>query len=125
VTLPLNVRSLLEGKKFAFTSGLTLEQLLMNLHNAYWERCLNAAKAEVEMAIAIFNAQVARYNLKVQVYKVLAEVFEIRVRAEIVKVEMFKAQMEGAKVQAEVQKNQVEVYKAQMMLSTPLLWPTR
>jgi hypothetical protein len=110
-----------DGKKFAFTSGLQLEQLTMNLHNAAMERALNAAKAEMEILIAYFNAQVARYQARLAKFKTLSEVYEIRVRAEIAKVEIFKAQIEAAKMQGELQKNQVDLYKAQVEGVTALI----
>lgn len=103
-----------EGKKFAFTSGIQLETMNMNLWNQVQERCLNAAKAEMELLIAHFNVQISRYNARLTAYKVQAEVFHTQIQAEIAKVEIFKAQIQAALLQGEVQKNQVELYNAQV-----------
>jgi hypothetical protein len=103
-----------EGKKFAFTSATQLEQLLMNLHNAKWERILNAVKIQMDIAIALFNAQIARYNAKVQKYKIEADIFETLIRAEALKIDLYKAMMEGTKLQGDVQRNQIALYQGQL-----------
>lgn len=104
----------LEGKKLAFASALQLENMLVTLHNATMERALNAAKAQIQVSIDIFNAEVAKFNADLEKYKVQATVYEARVRGEIAKVENYRAQVEGARAAVDVQRARVDIYNAQV-----------
>ncbi len=103
-----------DNRKFTIKETKELENILINYHNAVMERSLNAAKALVEMQIAIFNALVSRYNAYLTAYRTEADVFEAKIRASLAKVEIFKAQMEGSRLQLEVQKVGVDIYRAQL-----------
>jgi hypothetical protein len=99
-----------EGKKFTVQQAIQLESYLMNLHNSIQERALNAAKAQIEVVISIFNALVIRYKAKQERFVALAEVFKTKIQAELAKVEIYKAQMDGAKVEVEINRSQIALY---------------
>jgi hypothetical protein len=99
-----------EGKKFTYQQAIQLESYLMNLHNSVQERTLNAAKAQIEVVINIFNAEVTRYKAKQERFVALAEVFKTKIQAELAKVEIYKAQMDGAKLEVEVNRSQIALY---------------
>ena len=103
-----------EGKKFTYQNAIQLESYLMNLHNSVQERALNASKAQVEVMINIFNAEVTRYKAKQERFVALAEVFKTKIQAELAKVEIYKAQMDGAKLQVEVNRSQIALYSERM-----------
>ena len=103
-----------DGKKFTYQQAIQLESYLMNLHNSVQERTLNAAKAQIEVVINIFNAEVTRYKAKQERFVALAEVFKTKIQAELAKVEIYKAQMDGAKLEVEVNRSQIALYSERM-----------
>ena len=103
-----------DNRKFTIEQTKQLEQILIGYHNSVMERALNAAKAVLDAAIKIYDAQVARFNARLEAYKSEAAVFEARVRAAMAQVEIYRAQMQGKQIEAEIQRIQVEVYNAQL-----------
>lgn len=103
-----------ENRKFTISEVRQLEQILMNYWNSVQERALNAAKATLDAAIAIYETQVKRYNVLLEGYRVDAQVFETKIRAVNTQVEIYKAQIQAAQVTADVQRILVETYNAQL-----------
>lgn len=99
-----------------FTMKLTqeVEQMLITAFGYMAERLLNAAKATVELSIAVFNARVARYNVQLETYRVAAATYTELIRAALAKIEAYKAQVEGARLSAEVQRVHADIYKTQI-----------
>lgn len=103
-----------ENRKFTITASTQLEEILIRHFGFVAERTLNAARIQVEMGLAIFNAELQKYNAKVETYRVYASVYEARVRAALASVEVFKAQIEGAKLTVETQKLYADIYQTQI-----------
>jgi chromosome segregation ATPase len=103
-----------EARRFALTQATQLEQLLTSMHMAVAERALNAAKAQVEMGVTLFNARVARFGAQLDAFKSAAAVYESRVRGALLALEAYKTQVEGARVAVEVQRTHAEVYRTQL-----------
>lgn len=103
-----------DNRKFTITEVRQLEQILMNYWNSVQERGLNAAKATLDAAIAIYETQAKRYNALLEGYRVDAQVFEAKIRAVSTQVEIYKAQIQAAQVTADVQRIMVETYNAQL-----------
>jgi hypothetical protein len=103
-----------ENRQFTITEARGLEQILIGYHNSVMERSLNAAKAVLEAAIQVYNAQVAKLNLQLEAYRAEGVVFEARVRAQLAQVELYRTQMEGKRIESDVQRAQIEVYSAQI-----------
>lgn len=103
-----------ENRKHAMSLAREVESLFISYRSAMMERALNAARAGVELGIAVFNAKRDKFLADLELYKAQASVTESRIRGELAKLEVYKAKVEGARVSAEVQKAQVEVYKSQI-----------
>lgn len=103
-----------ENRKFTIQQANELESTLINYHNSVMERSLNASKAVLEFAIAVFNTQVSKFNARVSAYQTEAQVFESRVRASLAQVEIYKAQLSGIQLEVEIDKTKVDVYRAQI-----------
>ena len=103
-----------ENRKFAITAATQVENMFIQYRSAMMERTLNAAKALVELSVAVFNAKKDKYMADLEAYKAYATVFEAKIRAELAKVEIFKAQIESAKGQIAIQQGMVDVYHAQI-----------
>jgi hypothetical protein len=110
-----------EMEKFITQSGLQYEQQVMNYSNELQNRAFQAAKATVELAIALFQSKVAWYNAQMDAYKTMAAVYEIRIRAELGKVEVFKAQLEAARLQVDINQAEIQLYLAQLQGATVLV----
>lgn len=104
----------MQGKQFTIQQSISLETVLMNLHNSRKERELNAAKIMIQVAIDIFNAEIARYKARQERFIALTEVFKTRIQAELAKVEIYKAQMDGAKTEVSINQSLVDLYKARV-----------
>lgn len=100
--------------KFTITEVRALENILINVHMSIQERALNAAKMTIDMAIAIYEAQLKRYNARLDAYRTEAQVFEAKIRAALAQVEIFRTTMEGKRLEVEVQRQTVELYRAQL-----------
>lgn len=102
------------NRQFTIEQSKAVEQILIGYHNSLMERTLNAAKATVEVAISIYNTQIARFNARLDAYKTEASVFEARIRAALSQVEIYRVTMEGAKIASDIQRARVEIYNAQL-----------
>ncbi len=103
-----------QNTQFAVTSGVQIEQILIQHADAVAERGLRSAISTVELGIAVFKATVDLFNVKMEQYKTEAVVYSEKIRAEMLKAEVYKALIEGVSVQVDIQKNYVEIYKAQI-----------
>jgi hypothetical protein len=95
---------------FIITSSLSLEQLELSHANNVNNRALEAAKATIELGIAIYNMQIADYNIQLERYK--AKQFEVSARLEIerLRLEAFKAELQGAEAKGNIDKNLLAEY---------------
>lgn len=103
-----------ENRKFTIQQSVELEKILMDFFGTVAERALNAAKAQVEMGISLFNAAIARYNVKLETYKTAANVYETQIRGAVAALEGYKVQVEAAKLEADVQKVYADIYATQI-----------
>lgn len=103
-----------ENRRFMIEAATKLESVLINYYAGMAERALNAARLQVELGVAVFNAQVMRFQAKLDEYKTYASVFESRIRASLTVVEIYKAQVEGARLTVETQKLHADVYQTQI-----------
>ena len=103
-----------ENRKFNITQVQAYEKLDRDLHNAIQERAMNAAKATVELGIAVYDASVRNYNAQLEAYRAEAQVFEVRMRAELGKAELFKSQIDAERARGEFNTQKVNLYNAQL-----------
>lgn len=103
-----------DNRRFTIEQTREVEQILIGFHNSVQERALNAARATVELTIAVFKALVERFNARLDSYKSAAAVFEAQTRAELVKADIYRTEVEAKNVEISVQRNMVEAYVAQL-----------
>lgn len=103
-----------ENRRFTLQQATQLEQILLGFHSAVMERALNAARAQVELGVALFNARVARYGAQLDAFRSAAAVYETRVRGAMLAIETYRTRVEGTRVAVEVQRTQSEVYRTQI-----------
>lgn len=102
----------IENLRFAVQQGIALEGLLINIFNNAAQRAFEAAKYQVESALALYNAQVALFNARQSAFSVAATVYESKLKAALSILEVFKAQIEGQKAIGEVNEQKLKAYSA-------------
>lgn len=100
-----------ENLKFSVSTGIQLEGQLMTYSGQYAQRALDAAKATTEVAINIFNAQVALFNSRLQAYQTEAAVFKDLIQAESIKLEQYRTEIEAQKLIGEINLQAIQIYK--------------
>lgn len=103
-----------ENRKFSLATANQVESMFINYRSAMLERSLNAAKALVELGIAVFSAKKDKFLSDLEAYKAYASVYEAKIRGELTKIELFKGQVEAAKGQIEIQRGMADIYRAQI-----------
>ena len=103
-----------EGKKFSYTQAIEWEKTLMSFHNSLYERLLNAAKAEVQVALEVFRTRLDRYKVQQERYIARADVFKSLIQGELAKMEIYKAQIDAAKAKTEINRMIIEQYNARL-----------
>ena len=109
-----SAKRFVENRQFTIREVKDVEQILIGFHNSVQERALNAAKATVEFAIAIYNTTRERYIARLEAYKAEAAAFADRVRGELAKAEIYRTQIEGKRLEVAMHQQLVEVYLAQL-----------
>lgn len=103
-----------EQQRFAITTGAALEGTLSTIHFEEQRYLLEAAKAQMDTALAVVNMRVSVFNAQMQGYQTDAQVFRDRIQAELSKVELYRAQLQGVQVLGELNTQQVQLYSAQL-----------
>lgn len=103
-----------QARQFAIGKANEVEQMLVTFAAGRAERALNAAKAQIDVGISLYQLRVEKFKAALSSYQVQAGVYETQIRASLQKLEVFKAQIEGARAAAEVQTLQVQVYRSQV-----------
>lgn len=103
-----------EQQRFAITQGAALEGVLINLHVEEQRFLLEAAKFQMDAALAVVNYRVQVFNAQMQAYATEAQVARDRIQAELAKVEIYRAQLEGVRVLGELNTQQTQLYEAQL-----------
>lgn len=104
----------LEQQRFAITQGAALEGTLIQLHVEEQRFLLEAAKFQMDAALAVVNFRVQVFNAQMQAYSIDAEVFRTRIQSELSKIELYRAQLEGQRVIGELNRIEVQRYEAQL-----------
>lgn len=104
----------LASQRFAITQGAALEGTLIQLHVEEQRFLLEAAKHQMDAAIAVINYRVTVFKAQMDAYAVDAQVVRDRIQAELAKVELFRAQLEGERIRGELNRQRVAIYEAQI-----------
>ena len=94
--------------------GIHLEKVIMDSHNEYAKRALEASKSTAEITIAIFKERINRYNSLLAAYKTDVEVFKARIDAEISRASVYKTQIEGLALINQIDETKVKIYMGQL-----------
>lgn len=100
----------IDNMKFAVSTGIQLEGQMMTYSGQYAQRALEAAKTTVQVAIDIFNAQVALYNARLQAYQTEAQVYRELIQAETLQLEQYRTEIEAQKLIGEINVQAIQVY---------------
>lgn len=93
---------------------ITLEQSLIQHSDTVANRGLDAAKATIDAAVNVFNAQVSRLQIAWEGYKAAATVYEVMTRTQSLLVELYTAQLNAVKLESDIELSKLEVYKGQL-----------
>lgn len=99
-----------ENLRFAVTNCISLESALLNGYVEIEKLKLESAKAVVEIAISLYNAQIALANLELQAYQTDAAVFRELIQAEMAKIELYKAELDAKRLIGELNAQLVQIY---------------
>lgn len=100
--------------EFAIQTTLALEQSLIQENNNIMERAFKARQFVQQVAVDIYNAQVAQLNLELEAYKAFAVAYELQLRAELSKVEIFKAEIEAQGLISQINQDDLKLYLGQV-----------
>lgn len=103
-----------ENLKFTVSTGIQLEGQMMTYAGQYAARALDAAKATVQVAIDIFNAQVALYNARLQAYQTEATVYKELIQAESLRLEQYRTEIEAQKLVGDINMQAIQIYKTRI-----------
>jgi hypothetical protein len=87
-----------QNMQFAIQQTIALESALISENQQIQARSFEAAKYTQEVAIQLYNAQIAKVNLELEAFKSYAAAYEAQVRSELAKVEIFKAEIEAQSI---------------------------
>lgn len=110
-----------QARQFAITQSMQLENALIQYSGAKAERALNAAKAQVEVGIALYNLRLEKYKALLESYSKQAQVYETRIRANLSTLEGVKAKIESSNLLLNSQQIGVQIYQSQVDASTKLI----
>ncbi len=91
-----------ENRQFTIREVRELENILIAFHNAIRNRALDVARLSVELAVAVYNVQLARFKLRL----------EAAIGAADIEVKQLQIQAEQAKVNIEGFRSQIIAYEA-------------
>lgn len=96
--------------KTALAQGNALEEVLIRLHISVQDRKLQAARALVDVAIALFNVQVERLNAEIALYNADVAVFRARIEAQLAQVQVYAEQIRAQGIVGELNRTLVQMY---------------
>lgn len=99
-----------EQVRFGITNTIEWEKTLIQEHSQYEQRKLEAAKAVVEMGIALLSAKVSLYNAEVVMFNMQLEVYKNLIEADKLKLESYRIQVDSQRIITEADKNRASVY---------------
>lgn len=101
----------IDNLKFSVSAGIQLESQMMAYAGQYAARALDAAKITAQVAVDIFNTQVALYNARLQGYQTEASVFKDLIQAESIKLDQYRAEIDAQKLIGDINLQATQIYK--------------
>jgi hypothetical protein len=103
----------IENMRFACTTAIAAENVLIGIWDNTAKRQLEAAKITLDSQLAFYNAQVALFNAKQSAYTTAANIFKIEIDAELSKLQAYKMQLEGEMAKGQINEQNVKLYAEQ------------
>lgn len=104
----------IENLRFSVTQGIALEQVLISEHIQMQGLILQAARAAVDVSIAILDAQIRAFNSEQLGYQTDASVYRELINAEAQRVQVYRTQVEAELAKGQLNTQSVELYSAQI-----------
>lgn len=99
-----------ENLRFACTTALAAEQVLVSIWREMAARSFDAAKHQMDSQLALLNAQVAIFNARQSAYRTSAEIFKINLDAQLSRIQVYKAQLDGEIAKGQINEQRVRMY---------------
>lgn len=100
--------------EFALQTSLALEQSLIQYSNQVNQRAFEVEQFTQQVAIELYNAQVAAFNSQLEAYKAYSVAFEAQVRAQLNELEAYKLELEGESLRLQINQQDIDLYLAQL-----------
>lgn len=98
----------------AIVQGIALENVWVNIYNAQQERQLQAARMAIDIAIAVYNAKVAKYRADADVFGIFAQVYKDQIEAELAKVQVYSEEIKAQALIEQINQDMVAIYTARL-----------
>jgi len=105
---------LIDQLNTAVTNGIQLENIWVNIYNAQQERQLQAARMAIDIAIAVYNAKVAKYRADADVFGIFAQVYKDQIEAELAKVQVYSEEIKAQALIEQINQDMVAIYTARL-----------
>ena len=105
--------SQIENVRFACTTSIAAENVLIGIWDNEAKRRLEVAKISMESQISFFGAQVNLFNANQAAYAAETTVFKAKLDAATAKLSTYKAQIEGESLKGQVNAQMVQIYTEQ------------
>ena len=105
--------SQIENVRFACTTSIAAENVLVGIWDNEAKRRLDVAKISMESQISFFGAQVNLFNANQAAYAAETTVFKAKLDAATAKLSTYKAQIEGESLKGQVNAQMVQIYTEQ------------
>lgn len=106
-----------ENLRQTIAAGMQLEGQLIDYSYKLEALTFEAAKAQAENAIQIYNARVEQYKALLSVYGIYSEAYKTIISAELAKVDVFKALISAEQAKADINRTLVDEYKTMIEAS--------
>lgn len=99
-----------EQFRAVLSSAIGLEEVWLRQFTESERMRFEAAKAQLEFALQVFNAQVTLINAQAQLYSIDAQVMRDRIAAEEAKIRVYAAELEAKRIIGELNAQDVQIY---------------
>lgn len=100
----------IEQFRQGITAGIALEESLMRLFAGGEDRRFQAARLRMDMALAVFNAYVAKLNAESSMYSVDAQIYRDRLEGERTKLSVYAEELRAKQIIGELNAQDVAIF---------------
>lgn len=104
----------IDNFRFLMEQGMSLEQLLSNMHSNMVNRMFEVARFNAESQMNVFNAQVALFNAQNAAFETLSNVYRMKLEGAQAKLSAYKTAVDAQVAIGQINEQYVQVYKARV-----------